>query len=82
MKSKKIPKKKKRINSGDITFGFRRTALAETKNNTVWTHCFIFVTAEELVQAAEGSFGSTEVDLPALRPGYLAVFKFYSAIHL
>lgn len=82
LKPNKNKEDTKKINLADITFGFRRTTFAELKNNTVWAHSFIFVTAKELVQAAEVSFGSTEVELPALRPGYLAVFEFYSAIHL
>lgn len=69
-------------NSTCITFGFRRTALAELENDAVGAHGFILVTAEELLQAAEISFGSTEVELPAVRPGYLTVLEFYSIIHL
>lgn len=82
LRPNKNKEENKKINSADITFGFRRTAFAELKNNAVWAHSFIFVTAKELVQATEVSFGSTEVELPTLRPGYLAVFEFYSAIHL
>lgn len=40
------------------------------------------VTAEELVHAAEVSFGSTQVKLPAVSPGYLAMLEFYNVIHL
>lgn len=82
-KKKKLPKKTtNEVNPTDVTFGFRRTALAELKNNTVGANGFILVTAEELVQAAEVSFGSTEIKLRAVSPGYLAMLEFYNVIHL
>lgn len=68
--------------SVSFTFGFRWTALAELEKNAVRAHSFLLVAAEKLLQAAEVSFGSTKVKLPAGRPGYLAVLVFYSSIHL
>lgn len=52
------------------------------KNYAVRAHSFLLVAAEKLLQAAEVSFGSTQVILPGGRPGYLAVLVFYSIIHL
>lgn len=68
--------------SASLTFGFRWTALAELENDAVRAHSFFLVAAEKLLQAAEVSFGSTEVKFPAGRPGYLAVLVFYRIIHL
>lgn len=68
--------------SVSFTFGFRGTALAELENNAVRAHSFLLVAAEQILQAAEVSFGSTEVKLPADRPGYQAVLVFYCIIHL
>lgn len=68
--------------SAGFTFGFRGAALAELKDDSVGAHSFILVRAEELLQAAEVSFGSTEVELPTVRPGYLAVLEFHSIVHL
>ncbi len=68
--------------SVSFTFGFRWTALAELENDAVRAHRFLLVAAEQFLQAAEVSFGSTEVKLPAGRPGYLAVLVFCSIIHL
>lgn len=68
--------------SVSFTFGFRRTALAKLENDAVRAHRFLLVAAEQFLQAAEVSFGSTEVELPIGRPGYQAVLVFYSIIRL